>query len=1112
MRHARPSGWVRLCTAGLVSLFVTACNDPGELDHLSASVISDQNHGGMAGFAFLAPLVPQPALPDVGDANAKPVVRIDAIDPETQTLGDMIARFTTETGPGSEVVRSMGGGAYIVNWHTDQFDVTPGATYRVTVRRREVTVGFADVAVVATGAQVRTVDTTEYVALVDGRTLPIKFWLGPDEDGDVVVDDQDNCPRVKNPDQRDRDDDGAGDACEARIGGLHLSRRVALPGDATLRVEVAAEPDATIDLIVDWGDDETTELTDLYDRERLVLGHVYAAPGEYPVDVAVCTPDAGCDVRYVGKVQVTPDKDLDDTPPPPLADFKGDPADLDEVALAAQLGLDHAADAHADRAALDPVDLQVTRVHVDPPSEGVVVGVEGERIKTGTVAPVAHVAIQHRHQGLRVIGSQLIVHLFSDGTVANTTDDLQDGVNVGTTPRVSEDEAIELALAELERLDSVTSLPEAELVVVVDQSAPRLAWQVALRRIDGSDQTAMPVYMIDAIDGSVLSSIDNLQTSTGTSLYDGPVDFTTSTVGSTYYLEDLGRRLATLDFKNGTSSPTRIIDGDDFWTSKVQGVQVEAHYAATKAWDYFKNVHGRAGIDGSGGPGTVGAAASGATTMITSRVHYSSNYNNAFWDGSKMTYGDGDGTEFSPLVTLDIAGHEMTHGVIQFEAGLVYAGESGALNESLADVFGAMIERHARGGVVNADTWKIGEQCYTPSNGNGDALRYMDNPHGAVNNGYTQDDDPDHYAERYIGTSDNGGVHFNSGIGNKAFYLAAMGGTHHRSGFTVTGIGVDRAERVWYRALANYTTSSTNWAGFRAATLNAAADLYGATSTQYAGVANAWCAVGVGTCITSDPANVVPAIGVSPGSLAFAAQAGGLSPRGRSVAISNVGGGTLSFDVAESIPWLSVTQSSSTAPATLTVSANSAGLAVGTYSGVITIASSGASNGPISIPVVFAISGSGNELLVNGGFEGTVAPWAMTGAGASFVANGNYPQAGAGYVYFGANTSVTGSAYQEVTIPSSATGTLSLWLNVTSGESTITTQYDRLFVEVRDTSGTLLSTLATYSNLDKSKLGIYTQKSLSVAAWRGQTVRIQIRATNDGSMPTTFRVDGVSLK
>jgi subtilisin family serine protease len=172
---------------------------------------------------------------------------------------------------------------------------------------------------------------------------------------------------------------------------------------------------------------------------------------------------------------------------------------------------------------------------------------------------------------------------------------------------------------------------------------------------------------------------------------------------------------------------------------------------------------------------------------------------------------------------------------------------------------------------------------------------------------------------------------------------------------------------------------------------------------------------------------------------------------------------------------------------------------------------SGGSPTPTPTPTPSPTPG-GSELLTNGGFEGSLSPWVNSGTGAFYTANGNYPQAGTGYVYFGVNNSVSGQSYQQVSIPSTATGTLTFWLNVTSNETTTTTQYDRLFVEVRNTSGTLLSTLATYSNLNKGTAGSYTQRTLDVSAYRGQTVRIQFRATTDSSLTTTFRVDSASLK
>ena len=154
----------------------------------------------------------------------------------------------------------------------------------------------------------------------------------------------------------------------------------------------------------------------------------------------------------------------------------------------------------------------------------------------------------------------------------------------------------------------------------------------------------------------------------------------------------------------------------------------------------------------------------------------------------------------------------------------------------------------------------------------------------------------------------------------------------------------------------------------------------------------------------------------------------------------------------------------------------------------------------------------GSELIVNGGFEGgSASPWVSSGNG-FFYSTGAYPHSGTGYVIFGINNNTTGQAYQTVTIPSAATADLTFWLNVTSSETTTTIQYDKLFVEMRNTAGTLLTTFATYSNLNKGTIGVYSQKTFSLAAYRGQTVRVQFRETTDVSLTTSFRVDDVSLK
>jgi Zn-dependent metalloprotease len=652
----------------------------------------------------------------------------------------------------------------------------------------------------------------------------------------------------------------------------------------------------------------------------------------------------------------------------------------DELNNAEQISLGILRDRAAQRAIGNVDEFKVQKVEVDD-------------------LKMAHTRVRQIVGGVPVWEGEAIVHLNADGSLSTITDDLKESIAVNTETNLSKEDAIGAARRMYKGSKNLTEEPTADLWIFRAADRDHLTYRVQMRREDGSKDTAMPVIFVDAQTGEKVFGYDNLQTGTGPTLYSGTVTIGTSSLSGTYYMENLTRKVGTFNYNNGTTTAARFTDANDIWDTAAQKAGVDAQYGAEATMNYYQNVHARNGIDGNGGPGTTTAAANSAISLIASRVHYSSNYNNAFWNGSYMTYGDGDGTTFTPLVTVDICGHEMTHGVTERTANLTYSNESGALNEAVSDIFGAMVERNRRG-VTDANTWKIGEQAYTPNTA-GDALRYMNNP--------TQGNQPDYYPNRLITTSDNGGVHTNSGIANYAFYLMAQGGTTSR-GAVVTGIGATDAEKIWYRALTVYMTASTNFAGARTATINAASSLFGSASTQAASVASAWCAVGVGTCTSPTP------------------------------------------------------------------------------------------------------TPTGTNLLVNGGFESVITPWVMSGTGALYVANGTSPRTGTGYVYFGAANSVTGQTYQTVAIPTTATGTLTFWLNVTSAETTTTTQYDKLNVEVRNTAGTLLATAATYSNLNKGTAGVYAQKSLNLAAYKGQTVRVQFSMSNDSSAITTFRVDDADLR
>ena len=532
--------------------------------------------------------------------------------------------------------------------------------------------------------------------------------------------------------------------------------------------------------------------------------------------------------------------------PADRVDFEGeDGADLQ---LAERLGV-AALEQHLDGAGIDAGrDLLVQRVLVDELS-------------------MAHTRVQQLHHGVPVLGGEAIVHLQRDGSVFSVTDALVRDLapDLPAAPAFDAGTAVDLALAGYPCPGCLTAPPTADLWVLRREGSDHLAYRVHLQREDGTDQTSLPVIFLDAVTGQKVWEYDDLQSGTGTSLYSGvqTIDTLPRAADGLFYLQDLPRTLGTFDALGATGSAYYpFVDADDRWDAPQQRAAVDVHYCTALVHEYFRQVHGRTGIDGNGGP-RVSTGIDGVTQLITSRLHYGSNYNNAYWNNATkmMTYGDGDGSLFSPLVTLDVCGHEMMHGVTASTAGLIYAGESGALNESFSDVFGAMVERHARG--ESDATWQIGEECFTPSTPN-DALRFMDDPHRATNRGYTADDDPAHYSERYTGGNDNGGVHINSGIANRAFYLLAVGDGLPGG---LEGIGADDAARIWFKALTMYMTSGTNFEGARRATTDAAVAIFGADSRHQEAVGRAWTAVGVGG-------------GCSPGAMRFCCVASATPPSG----------------------------------------------------------------------------------------------------------------------------------------------------------------------------------------------------------------------------------------
>ncbi|MFF4114493.1 M4 family metallopeptidase [Streptomyces sp. NPDC001714] len=471
--------------------------------------------------------------------------------------------------------------------------------------------------------------------------------------------------------------------------------------------------------------------------------------------------------------------------------------------------------------------------------------------KSGT----QHVRYDRTYRDLPVLGGDFVVHLKSDGAYRSADRATRSRISLASiVPDVSAPKAADLAVNALRAANLGDALKQVrakpELVVDALHGTPKLAWRT---NAVGKDSLGNPVartVLTDARTGAQIDAWDSIETATGDgkSLYSGTVPLETTQSGSTYNLTDPTRgNTYTGDAANKTDlcifgicisrAPSTVFtDADNHWgtgaTSDRSSAAVDAQYGTNETWDYYKNVHGRNGIAGDG-------------KGSYNRVHYGNSYNNAFWDDSCfcMTYGDGDGTTFGPLVALDVAGHEMTHGVTSKTAALTYSGESGGLNEATSDILGTLVEWYANNSSDPGD-YLIGEKIVRSGFGK-TALRYMDQP--------SKDGSSADYWSSSVGNLD---VHYSSGVANHFAYLLAEGsgaktinGVSYNSptynGSTVTGIGRDKLGAIWYRALTVYMTSSTNYAGARTATLNAAKDLYGNGSTEYNAVAAAWSAVNV---------------------------------------------------------------------------------------------------------------------------------------------------------------------------------------------------------------------------------------------------------------------------
>ncbi|MGH9900834.1 MAG: M4 family metallopeptidase, partial [Pyrinomonadaceae bacterium] len=509
------------------------------------------------------------------------------------------------------------------------------------------------------------------------------------------------------------------------------------------------------------------------------------------------------------------------------------------------------------------------------------------------------VRLTQTHNGVEVYGGQLITHLDDKNSLRAVSGRVFEDAHVDTTPKIDEARAIEAAKAALGHDGEFAEEPTAKLVILPrrimnrEQVGAVLVHVVTLRVGKAGGPTNGHQIFVSAEDGSLVWRLDDRHSvfGGGNSIYDGFVGIdTTERSPGVYTLKDPERgQSEVLDANDGDgSNSTEFTDDENSWGDLDDGNRhqagVSAHYGVAQSWDYFYDRHYRLGADGNGTP-------------ITSFVHYVSqedsaagSTSNASGGGNQLTFGDGDGRFTGPWVSVDIVGHEFTHCVIEAavpNGGLIYSGESGAVNESFADIFGTAIEFYINNGADPPD-YLLSEDIMDPDNdgitgmdnlGNpifgGRFLRNMANPQAP---NYLNRVFPDHYTGFVTTTADNGGVHTNSSIMNHAFYLLAEGGTHS-NGTYVPAVGRRMAEDIFYIALERGLAPSATFRDVAGATRYVAAE-YLQDPDAAAAVELAWLAVGVFSNSDLYYSNV-PAPGLTSGRIVLYEPATGFAETGK---------------------------------------------------------------------------------------------------------------------------------------------------------------------------------------------------------------------------------------
>ncbi|MCH8612230.1 M4 family metallopeptidase [Arsenicicoccus dermatophilus] len=698
-----------------------------------------------------------------------------------------------------------------------------------------------------------------------------------------------------------------------------------------------------------------------------------------------------------------------------------------------------------------------------------------------------HVRVDRFFKGVKVVGGDLIVHRDKSGKVTGhdgmftgkITVDLQPAVDKGAAQAkglaaakaFNGAESKERGLAAPKGLQNAANAGNTLVIHVDDKGTQKLAYEVKTTGITADRTPSRIKSYIDADTGAPITSYDEIAQGSGNGIFVGDVELKTTKEGGNYLLKNPETGNYSTDSKNAKTDGTPFTDADDKWgsgsNSDRQSAAADAQYGADKTFEYYKNVMGRNGIWNNG---------KGAR----SRVHYDNNFTNAFWDGRQMTYGDGAGNN-APLTEIDVAAHEMSHGVTENTAGLAYEGDAGGLNESTSDIFGVAVEFYAALPKDKPDYY-MGELINL--RGDGTPLRYMDKP---SKDGRSYD-----CWSSSVASAD---PHFSSGPGNHWFYLASEGsgaktinGVKYDSptcnNSTVTGAGRENIEKVWYRTLSTKLTSTSNYKAAREGAIKSAIELYGENSQVCKSVEAAYNAIsvpaGTAKCGTGTPTP---------------APTGTAKPTGAPTTAPTSAPTTAPTSAPTTAPTGAPTVKPTGAPTTAPTSAPTTA-----PTGAPTVTPTGAPTGtPTTVPTTPA---PGGNVVVNGDFEAGQRGW----LGQSGPVNNNAGRpahSGSWKLWLGGNGHPSiDQVQQTVTVPAGSPK-LTYWVAIDTAETSSLVGFDRAQVMVNNTP------VASYSNMDKTSG--YVQKTVDLTAYAGKRVTLTFRALEDYGKQTSFVFDDVSV-